>query len=124
MSVYNLISEIENGKIIKEGVLSIYSDTIGKPGDRILTLNKIELLENNELQFFFGKDEIVRILNPMNMEFNNKIIVINSTRILWKSNNFEFEYRVMNSEIIPSLINGDHVFRTKKGTPAFEFSSW
>lgn len=125
MNIIDLIKDFEEDKIIKEGILSVFSDTVGKPGDRILELIKIELTNENVLSFFFGKNEIIQIFNPARINCDNcKIVIHEASRISWKSNNFEFLYNCQNSEIEPILLTGGHVFRIKKGTPAFEFISW
>ena len=125
MDIIKLIKEFNSQNILNQGILFIFSDTIGKPGDRILTLSKIELITENELLFNFGKNEIVKISNPSGIKYDNqKIVIQKASKILWNTVNFELIYAVENSEIVTKLLHGEHTFKINKEFPAFEFTSW
>jgi len=68
-----LILAFRNGKTITTGCISVFEDSIGKPGDRLVELKNITE-ENNRIFFEFANDEKIIIESPSHIVINDNLI--------------------------------------------------
>lgn len=114
-----------DGKTIKRGAISVWGDTIGRPGDTIYKLKNIDKKEN-EIVFDFGSSEIV-VINPKNTYVNEKVIGFDSCdKIIWKELEYDLilEYDYINEKLITNTVKGEHSFRVNLKEYAFMLYTW
>lgn len=121
---FDLITNFNNGKTIRECCISVFDDTIGKPGDRMVELKSIVHVENT-LIFEFGVNEKIIITEPEYIVINSKIIGIGSFKMIkWHFKELELLYTKENDQVVGKVISGEHYFRIKKGAVAFMLYTW
>ena len=124
INVKDLIDNFINDITIKVGSISIFGDTIGKPGDRSSLLKSIRN-EEDKLIFEFGNDEKITVYNPIYIVINSKIIGIqNCKKVKWIFNDLELEYSVKENLIETMTLKGNHSFRIKPYSEALLFFTW
>ena len=113
-------------KCIKKGGVSVFEDTIGKPGDAIFTLVNVEITHNPlKIILEFRGDEKIVIYNPQNLYVNQKIIAMDSfERLEWTGSNFYLEYSKSDNRILTKSLPNTHVFNINIEAIAFLFYSW
>lgn len=120
-----LVDLFESSKTIKRGAISIWGDTIGKPGDTIYHLKSI-VKKDKEIVFNFGSSEI-RIINPNNIYVNEKVIGFDkSEKIIWKEfdYNLVLEYSYLGRKLNTNSIKGEHNFKSNMNEYAFMLYTW
>lgn len=120
----DLISAFKNGKTITIGCISVFEDSIGKPGDRFVSLKGV-FYENDYLVFEFDNDENVIIEKPSHIVVNDKVIGVNSCEsIKWNTKELSLFYQKKAEDLITETIQGEHFFRTKENASAMLFYTW
>lgn len=124
IQVRELILTFNNGDTITGGCISVFEDSIGKPGDRLVELKKI-FVETDELIFEFGNNEKVKVKNPSHIVVNDKVIGIqNCDTVKWITKDLTLKYQLIDSELKTNAIIGEHFFRSKKNSASFLFYTW
>lgn len=111
--------------IITNGCISVFGDTVGKPGDIIYTLKCIDLVQEG-LRFKFGCTTEIIVSEPLDIVINQKVLGIrNCSKITWSIRENSFSYtRNINNEIETKVLKGQHNFNLRPNTEAFLFSTW
>lgn len=73
ITVVELLEKFSEKKTITEGCISIFEDSIGKPGDRFSQLTALTY-SAEKLRFSFGKKETITISYPKGIVINEKVI--------------------------------------------------
>lgn len=124
ITIENLIQKFQSRKTISQGSISVFSDSIGKPGDNIYTLISIYKNENESVVFEFKNDRIV-VFNPIFIVSNEKVIGIkNANKIEWINENLHLIYENRNGILKTYVKIGIHNFRTKESQDAFMLYTW
>lgn len=88
----DLINQFHKNGTIRHGSISIYGDSIGKPGDNFYLLEAIQRLDNDTIIFEFHQDKII-VYSPTNIVLNEKVIGIQSAKkIEWIRDNLHLIY--------------------------------
>jgi hypothetical protein len=104
--------------------ISVFEDSIGKPGDRIVELKNITV-ENNKIIFEFGNNEKIIVKNPSHIVINDKVIGIqDSEKVKWITKDLSLKYSPKNGEINTEILYGEHFFRIKQKSSAVLFYTW
>lgn len=123
ITIGELSEKFINNQTIKRGAISVFGDTIGKPGDLSYSLNRI-CLEKNKLIFLFGTTSII-IEKPIGIYINNKIISVHkASKITWKNKEIILEYVVDESKIKNQVLKGKHTFGIDIDKEAFMYYTW
>ena len=116
----------QKGLCVKRGGISVFEDSMGKPGDTIYSLNDVQI-SNDPLTIklkFNGSEEII-ILDPENLFVNQKIMGIDSFEKLdWIGFNFHMEYHLLNNKLETKNLVGNHSFKINEQGVGFLFYSW
>jgi len=124
IQVDELIYSFNSGNTITGGCISVFEDSIGKPGDRLVELKKI-FTEKDELVFEFGNNEKVKVKNPSHIVVNDKVIGIqNCDTVKWITNDLKLEYQYIDYELKTDAVIGKHFFRTKQNSASFLLYTW
>lgn len=123
ISINGLTELFKNNNTIRKGAISIFGDSIGKPGDISYCLNYIKTRENViEFGINYGK---ILIYYPFFIVSNEKMICIgDSTRIEWIDENTHLIYNKVDNIVKTEVIIGKHSFRTKNDEDALLFYTW
>lgn len=123
ISINELIKLFEENNIIKNGALSVFGDSIGKPGDIIY---KLSYIKNNDINIEFGfKGVKILVYHPNFIVSNEKMICIKySKKIEWIDKNIHLVYNQIENELKTEIIIGKHFFRTKNNENALLFYTW
>lgn len=120
----DLIVAFEDGNTIKSGCISIYEDSIGKPGDRFIEIKNL-LVKGDKLVFEFENNEQVIIKKPVHIVINEKVIgVLSCEELDWISKALHLRYAKINNKIHPTALTGEHHFSTKENSQSFLFYTW
>lgn len=123
MNPNELIDKFNKKETIRTGAVSVFGDSIGKPGDLIYTLQNI-ILESNTLKFLFGNTNIT-IIDPIEIYVKKKTIEVkNCSKIRWVDEKLKLEYVLVDNELFTNLITGNHLFKVNKNKEAFTFYAW
>jgi uncharacterized membrane protein len=124
ISIESLISRFQSRQTIICGSISIFGDSIGKPGENIYTLISIHKNENESVIFEFKNDRII-VFRPIFIVSNEKLIGVKQAyRIEWINNDLHLIYNNRNGIVENTLRIGSHIFRTKESQDAFMFYTW
>lgn len=126
LKISQLLESFKSEKTIRFGSISVFEDSIGKPGDRILELRKIEIKED-DLHLYFNENEKIIINKPNHVVINEKVIGIQKCKeINWINKDLNLVYSMdsNNSKIQTKVITGEHNFRVNNNSAAFLFYSW
>ena len=124
IQVDELIFSFNNGDTITGGCVSVFEDSIGKPGDRLVELKKI-FKEKDELVFEFGNNEKILVKNPSHIVVNDKVIGIqNCDTVKWITNDLTLKYQYVDSELKTDAVIGEHFFRSKQNSASFLLYTW
>lgn len=124
IEINELILAFRNGKTIINGCISVFEDSVGKPGDRLVELKKITE-ENNRIIFEFGNDEKIIVENPSHIVINDKVIRIqNSEKVKWIVKELCLEYIKFDEIIETKVLEGEHFFRIKQNSSALLIYTW
>lgn len=119
-----LILAFRNGKTINTGCISVFEDSIGKPGDRLVELKKI-IEENNRIIFEFGNEEKIIVESPSHIVINDKVIGIqNSEKVKWITKELCLKYIKVDEIIETKVLKGEHFFRIKQNSSALLIYTW
>lgn len=124
--VEQFIELYEKGLCIQRGGISVFEDSIGKPGDTIYSLIDVQVsYELLTIKFNFSGDEEILIQSPQNVYVNKKIIGIESfEKLTWSGLNFHLEYDFVNKNLVTKSLRGVHNFKINKKGIGFLFYSW
>lgn len=122
-----MIESYEHSKAAKIGSITIFGDTLGRPGDTSYFLKEISTLDN-EVIFEF-KNAIIRVLKPKYFYVNEMMIAIKECeKIIWDDTFFKvkLEYLVLSEEnkIKVNVIKGKHTSRIETNEPCFKLATW
>jgi hypothetical protein len=119
-----LILAFRNGKTITTGCISVFEDSIGKPGDRLVELKNITE-ENNRIIFEFANDEKIIIESPSHIVINDKVIGIqNSDKVNWITKELCLKYIKVDEIVETKVLEGEHFFRIKQNSSALLIYTW
>lgn len=119
-----LILAFRNGKTITTGCISVFEDSIGKPGDRLVELKNITE-ENNRIFFEFANDEKIIIESPSHIVINDKVIGIqNSDKVNWITKELCLKYIKVDEIVETKVLEGEHFFRIKQNSSALLIYTW
>jgi hypothetical protein len=119
-----LILAFKNGTTIRSGCISVFEDSIGKPGDRLVELKKISEDDDNII-FEFENNERIIIKNPTHIVINEKVVGIqNCEKAKWLKNDLSLEYTKDNDLVKTEVIEGEHFFRINQNSSALLFYTW
>jgi hypothetical protein len=80
LELEKLIEAFKLGILPKQGIVSLYGDFFGKPGDTISTIAAISV-KPGELTFDLGREK-VKIINPSGIIFSKFNIEINNAKMV------------------------------------------
>lgn len=124
ITIENLIRSFQLKKTIKQGSISVFSDSIGKPGDNIYSLTSIQKNENESIVFEFNNDKII-VFDPIFIVSNEKMIGIRTARkIEWIIDDLHLIYDNREGVLKTSVMLGSHNFRVDENFDAFMLYSW
>lgn len=124
ISVAELIKEFKVGNLIKQGCISIFNDSIGKPGDRTVELTNVGM-DSDKLIFEFGKYEKIILNEPNNIVINSKVIGVQNCReIRWHLKDLELKYFINEDEVKTFATKGEHIFSVKGDSAPLLFYTW
>ncbi len=122
----NLKEFFQQDLCVRRGGISVFEDSMGRPGDTIYSLNEVQI-SNDPLTIklkFDGCEEII-ILNPENLYVNQKIIgIVSFEKLDWIGFNFHMEYHLLNNKIETKNLVGNHRFKINEQGVGFLFYSW
>jgi hypothetical protein len=117
-----LIQKFNDGKTIKFGCISVWNDSIGRPGDNIYTLSEVKYLEVPGILLFSFKKNSISLRNFKKILINNRMICIEfAEEIKWEEPDVELLYNNVDNNIVCKLIRGKHTFSTSIFERAFMF---
>jgi hypothetical protein len=119
-----LIKKYIQGETINMGSLSLWGDSIGRPGDIIYTLISITKKNSNIIQFNF-KDMIVDVFGPIDIAIDENSIVIylaDKLELFDSSVHLVYERKDHNFDV--SAVSGFHSFKVDINRPAFVLNAW
>lgn len=124
VQINELLLAFKNGETIIRGCISVFEDSIVRPGDRFVELKNI-VEENDIVIFEFGNNEKVIVKNPSHIGINEKVIGIhNCNRIDWITNDLSLIFLKEKDLIKFEVIEGEHFFRVRQNSSALLFYTW
>lgn len=124
LKIIALIDAFRQNKTIRSGSISIFDDTIGKPGDRIVELTNI-LQDGSRLHFVFHNGEKIILTMPSDPIINDKVIGIrDAVEVEWIAKEVHLLYKCQNNELNGIAQVGNHNFRINRSSPAFLYYTW
>jgi hypothetical protein len=124
IEVTELISKFHSSETIKMGVISVFGDSVGKPGDTIYTISSITQRGLNEIVFDLGELQII-VSEPIGVIVNEKVIGISKcSRIEWLDNDLTLEYTIKKNKLHTRSVEGNHIFRVKENRDALMIYTW
>lgn len=124
MYIDELVESFMQNKILKSGCISVYEDSIGKPGDRFSELRKLSFLDDL-LILEFGGNEKITIKGADHIVINSKAFGIQFCKeIVWECFDLKMVFEPKGNSLETFLESGQHNFKTNQNAPAFLFYTW
>ena len=125
---WELTEQYKESKASLSGTLTVWGDTIGRPGDTLYSLNEIKITKEGVIVFEFN-NSCVQLVNPIDIYVNKMIIAVRkSDKIIWEDVHFNtkieynFDKSVQNVEA--KIIFGEHLPNLDSAEPCFMLSAW
>jgi hypothetical protein len=123
VSIHTLLKLFVDGETIKSCAISVYGDTVGKPGDTVYSLHGISLIDDS-LFFDLGKTSLT-VSGSSGIIVNEKIIGIKKcSKVIWTQGRTSLIYQIQNDELLTSGGTGGHVFHADKDEDALLLYVW
>lgn len=122
--IEDLIQRFQSRGTISQGGISVFGDTVGRPGDNIYTLNSIQKYESESIAFEFKEMRII-VHKPFFVVSNEKVIgVKNASKVEWIKKDIHLIYDNKKNVLETFIKFGTHIFRTEENQDAFMFYAW
>lgn len=119
-----LLNAFTDNKVLKEGCVSVYEDSIGKPGDRFSELKRLSFLDD-VLILEFGGNEKITIKGADHIVINSKAFGIQfCEEIVWECFDLKMVFVRKGNSLETLLESGQHDFNINHKAPAFLFYTW
>ncbi len=121
------VNSFKKSKASITGIISVFGDTLGQPGDTLYSLSKLTV-ENQNVFFDFLNSKITVV--KANMFFVNEMIIAikECEKVVWHDDTFnikiEYDYSKKNNIVNTNIIEGNHVPIIKLNEPCLIISSW
>lgn len=124
VKIDELLKAFNDNKVLKSGCISVYEDSIGKPGDRFSELKNLSFL-GDHLILEFGGNERVTIKGTDHIVINSKAFGIQfCEEIVWECFDLKMIFEVKDNSVKTQLSSGQHNFKINPNAPAFLFYTW
>lgn len=119
-----LLNAFTDNKVLKEGCISVFEDSIGKPGDRFSELRNLSFVDDC-LSLEFGGNEKITIKGADHIVINSKAFGIQFCKeIVWECFDLKMVFEPKGNSLETLLESGQHNFKTNQNAPAFLFYTW
>src|SRR6218665_273483 len=124
ISIDKFIQMFHSNETIKFGAISVFGDSIGKPGDITYSLESVNKIGDHAIALEFRGLRLI-IYNPQNIVINEKVIGGSKcSKIEWVDDNVHLVYELFNDKLQIQVIRGEHFFRTMENRDALIIYAW
>lgn len=123
INITELVNRFHSNETIKMGAISVFGDSVGRPGDTIYSIKSIIQKELDKIVFDLGELKLI-VSKPIGITINEKVIGISKcSKIEWLDSDLCLEYFVEDNKV-QTKKKGNHIFKVKDNIDALMIYTW